>query len=1040
MADRIRRRQGMTYSLDNRKSINPKRKIYANGALLDKMNSASGEAAKSAFGGANSTMGSISGVLGAAGTMLDTFNKNAEIADTSGIQSNIDEVTANTFEDVNDYASILDADSDIQALKDDYTGQDVRGDSTGERITNTLGAVAAGASAGASVGGPWGAVAGAALGLGSGIAGWITGGEKAKKEAERLNQEAQFANMKQQNSYNTKIETLNSRSWKDSMANIAAHGGPLSKKTLLPEAYKDRIIYEDPDFSNAGKPFEVPNGFGYLVLPGSNKVSAARQAIGTGHSDWQDWWNKERLSTGNYDIQLGDGKLEQQKKNRDTALFTYTPDYATRYLKYMNMHQAGYYNPETHQGWLGNTAMDNNSAILEHEIAHASQAVPQWKVIGDIIGNDSQKVQDETYARLMELRKALNLDPKRKYNRKDINLMRKSSYKNPLLDKYDDKTMERLLNEVASTSNMDYIDYAAEGGKIYIKPSKRGTFTAVAKKRGMEVQEFARKVLANKDSYSPAMVKKANFARNFGGRKHDLGGYLFTHGADWNNGVTKVNAGGPHEMNPYDGVPMGIAPDNQPNLVEQGEVIYNDYVFSNRLNPDKKDLKKAGLPENYKNSSFAYIAEDMAKESEERPNDPISKRGLEDSLGKLAAVQEMQRQRKGKKGTQQMMSYGGRKYAGIYDNPPIDFSIPTGPSNFSTEFPIYYPGTAGNSEVLPEGPLFVPKAVSSTTTVKQTKPVSKASEPVKRDMELVPKLNRIEDPDFISNSDISHIYTIDNTPRTVTGYKLPDTGLAKGTTEAVAESSRQDAARRGLIDNNDDSLLTYLRYAPVLGSALGALYTAFQKPDYSNANLYFQEAANLPRETVQARTLNNYLAYKPLDRNYYLNQLKGQAGATRRSIMNSGSNPGQVMANLLAADYNAQNAVGNTLMQMDRYNQEQKERVAGFNRGTDQYNAQALMQTDAQNAGLAMQRAAMRSDLINRGILLREQADQALEASRNMNFTNLFDNLGGIGRENFAMNQVNSGNWSAEYDENGRLRFKSAKNGGMLTKKNRRKK
>ena len=57
-----------------------------------------------------------------------------------------------------------------------------------------------------------------------------------------------------------------------------------------------------------------------------------------------------------------------------------------------------------------------------------------------------------------------------------------------------------------------------------------------------------------------------------------------------------------------------------------------------------------------------------------------------------------------------------------------------------------------------------------------------------------------------------------------------------------------------------------------------------------------------------------------------------------------------------------------------------------------------------------------------------------------MNFTNLFDNLGGIGRENFAMNQVNSGNWSAGYDENGRLKFKSAKNGGMLTKKNRRKK
>ena len=53
-----------------------------------------------------------------------------------------------------------------------------------------------------------------------------------------------------------------------------------------------------------------------------------------------------------------------------------------------------------------------------------------------------------------------------------------------------------------------------KGGGIHIKPSKRGTFTAAATKHNMGVQEFASKVLKNKDSYSPAMVKKANFARN----------------------------------------------------------------------------------------------------------------------------------------------------------------------------------------------------------------------------------------------------------------------------------------------------------------------------------------------------------------------------------------------------------------------------------------------------------------------------------------------------------------------------------------------
>lgn len=64
-----------------------------------------------------------------------------------------------------------------------------------------------------------------------------------------------------------------------------------------------------------------------------------------------------------------------------------------------------------------------------------------------------------------------------------------------------------------------------EGGKIYIKPSKRGTFTAAATKHGKSVQEFARQVLAHKENYSSAMVKKANFARNFGGHYHEDGGY-----------------------------------------------------------------------------------------------------------------------------------------------------------------------------------------------------------------------------------------------------------------------------------------------------------------------------------------------------------------------------------------------------------------------------------------------------------------------------------------------------------------------------------
>ena len=66
----------------------------------------------------------------------------------------------------------------------------------------------------------------------------------------------------------------------------------------------------------------------------------------------------------------------------------------------------------------------------------------------------------------------------------------------------------------------------ANGGEINIKPSKKGTFTKAAKQRGMGVQQFASKVLANKDNYSPAMVKKANFARNAAKWKKAMGGIV----------------------------------------------------------------------------------------------------------------------------------------------------------------------------------------------------------------------------------------------------------------------------------------------------------------------------------------------------------------------------------------------------------------------------------------------------------------------------------------------------------------------------------
>ena len=99
------------------------------------------------------------------------------------------------------------------------------------------------------------------------------------------------------------------------------------------------------------------------------------------------------------------------------------------------------------------------------------------------------------------------------------------------------------LNSIRS----GYNEYA-KGGKIHIDPSKKGTFTAAASRHGKSVQTFASQVLAHPENYSPAMRKKANFARNAAKWKHAYGGELGNYydglGDAWNflkTSVQKVN-------------------------------------------------------------------------------------------------------------------------------------------------------------------------------------------------------------------------------------------------------------------------------------------------------------------------------------------------------------------------------------------------------------------------------------------------------------------------------------------------------------------
>ena len=180
----------------------------------------------------------------------------------------------------------------------------------------------------------------------------------------------------------------------------------------------------------------------------------------------------------------------------------------------------------------------------------------------------------------------------------------------------------------------------ALGGDIHIKKSHRGLFTKEAKEHGMGVQEFASHVLANKDKYSPEVVKRANFARN--ASKFALGGDMQTNGSDFSNGLMHIDAGGSHESSPYNGVQLGTDAQGKPNLVEEGETIFDDYVFSKRIKADAQTKKRFHVGKNA-DISYADLSKKLEKESAERPNDAISQAGLEKQMRDLADEQERQK-------------------------------------------------------------------------------------------------------------------------------------------------------------------------------------------------------------------------------------------------------------------------------------------------------------------------------------------------------------------------------------------------------------
>lgn len=107
-------------------------------------------------------------------------------------------------------------------------------------------------------------------------------------------------------------------------------------------------------------------------------------------------------------------------------------------------------------------------------------------------------------------------------------------------------------------------------------------------------------------------------------------------------GLMKINEGGSHEENPNGGVQLGVDQQGIPNLVEEDEMVYNDFVYSDNIKADGGFLEKNNLPKKYAGKFYSEIAEALCDEIGEQ-NDPISLNGLNASLGRLANSQEEQK-------------------------------------------------------------------------------------------------------------------------------------------------------------------------------------------------------------------------------------------------------------------------------------------------------------------------------------------------------------------------------------------------------------
>lgn len=402
-----------------------------------------------------------------------------------------------------------------------------------------------------------------------------------------------------------------------------------------------------------------------------------------------------------------------------------------------------------------------------------------------------------------------------------------------------------------------------------------------------------------------------------------FGGWVGTHGGDYPTGFSEFNEGGSHESNINGGIPQGVDPNGNSNLVEEGETKWDDYVFSKRLKVPKGFGKAYDLGRVDK-KSYADASKKLSKESEERPFDPISKRGRDAMLGRLQQAQEAQKS----------IDKADEAMNEIFDLNELGDLL-------------YAEG--GSIHIQPSK-----RGTFTAAAKKRGKGVQEFARQVLANKDnyssaMVKKAN------FARNASKWHDgggWIERKVPFTSTlGNDMPN--LAQASKEAL--SYDRPTAKRPKRDWSQLGL-----FAPALTNTGLAISDAFSTP----------EEVSYGRMDLSPYMTRRRLPYEPIDREYMANKYRAQANATARNIINtSAGNPASARAALVAHNYNALNALGDMYIKSDEINRQRKKESIMFDAEQDRQLATLAEQqqkfnimTDINEQQVnAQNRAALRS-------------------------------------------------------------------------------